>query len=120
MPSSMQLPQEAARLWGNPITRQKILDMHARGDTLLDMVETLGLTPALEADGLRTVLLNLSTGEVQAIRDAFVAEAKQAGDHSGAQFPVDCRVDTPSDAVRVTTVPPRSAAVMPVVRIDTR
>ncbi len=120
MPSSMQLPQEASRLWGNPITRQKILDMHARDDSLLDMVDALGLTPALEADGLRTVLLNLSAGEVQAIRDAFVAEAKMVGDHIGAQFPVDCRVDTPGDAVRVTTVPAHSAAVSPVVRIDAR
>ena len=117
MVASMQLPQEAARLWGNAITRSKILDMHARDVSLLDMVDELGLTPALEADGLRAVLENLNPGEVQAIRDVFVAEAKLAGDHAGANFPVDCKTATPGDKVQVTTVPGYES-VGPVVRID--
>lgn len=115
---SMQLPQEAARLWGDPIKRQEILDMHERGDSLLDMVEALGLTPALDADGLRSVVTNLSADEIRAIRDVFVAEAAQAGGRGGANFPVDCRIENPGNAVRVTTVPPSSAAIAPVVRID--
>jgi hypothetical protein len=119
MVSSMQLPQEAARLWGNALTRNRILEMHANNVPLLDMVDELGLTQALDADGLRTVIENLNDGEIQAIRDVFVAEAKAAGDHSGANFPVDCRTLTPGDKVHVTMIPARSAAVTPVVRIDT-
>jgi hypothetical protein len=113
----MQLPQEASRLWGNALTRAKIVDMHAKNVPLLDMIDELGLTAALEADGLRAVLDNLNAGEIQAIRDAFVAEAKLAGDHSGANFPVDCKTNVPGDKVHVTTIPGHDS-VGPVVRID--
>ncbi len=118
MVASMQLPQEAARLWGNALTRQRIIDMHARDLPLLDMVRELGLTPALEADGLRDVIERLSPGEVQAIRDVFVAEAQKVGDHSGANFPVDCQIKGTVAGVFVTTIPARDANVTPIVRID--
>jgi hypothetical protein len=116
MAPSLQLPQEAARLWGNPITRQKILAMHARGDSLLDMVDALGLTAALQADGLATAIAALTPAEVQIIRDVFVTEAKLAGDHAGASFPIDCRADAPGDRVHVTSSSQGGAA--PVARID--
>lgn len=118
MVASMQLPQEAARLWGNALTRQRIIDMHARDLPLLDMVHELGLDAALDADGLRDVIERLSPGEVQAIRDVFVAEAQMVGDHSGANFPVDCQIKGTVASVFVTTIPARDANVTPIVRID--
>ena len=118
MAPTLVLPQEAARLWGDPEKRQKILDMHARGDSLLKMVDELGLTPALEADGLRPVLEALSDEEVKLIRDAFVAEAKAAGDRPGANFPVDCRADVGVPSVRITAAPRSPDATAPVVRVD--
>ena len=114
----MQLPQEAARLWGDPEMRKRIIDMHARGDSLLKMVDELGLTGALETDGLRGVIENLTADEVKVIRDAFVAEANAIGDRAGASFPVDCRVDAGVRAVRVTVAPPSRDATAPVARID--
>ncbi len=118
MSGFMELPQEAARLWGDPETRQRIIEMHARGDSLLKMVDELGLTPALEADGLRPVLENLSAEEVKIIRDAFVAEATQIGTKAGANFPVDCRVDNPGAGVRITEAPSSRGATAPIVRIE--
>ncbi len=117
MGSYMQLPQDAARVWGDASARERILRMHADNLPLLDMVDAVGLTGALDADGLRAAIENLTADEVAAIRAAFVAEAEKAG-AGGANFPVDCRVDTPTDTVRVTTVPAGSDAVTPVVRID--
>ena len=118
MGASLQLPQEAARLWGNPETRQRIIEMHARGDSLLKMVDELGLTPALEADGLRPVLESLSAEEVKIIRDAFVAEAAHIGANAGANFPVDCRVDNPGAGVRIIDAPSSRGATAPVARIE--
>ncbi len=118
MPMAMQLPQAAARLWGDPATRQRIVDMHARGDSLLAMVDALGLTDSLDADGLRDVVANLSDAEVAVIRDAFVAEAREVGDQAGASFPVDCRVDDASSGVRVVAAPSGRGATAPVARIE--
>ena len=118
MGSWMQLPQEAARLWGDPEIRQQVVAMHARGDSLLAMVKQLGLTDALEADGLRPVLENLSAEEVQIVRAAFVAEATKIADHSGANFPVDCRIDDGVRAVRITEAPSDRDATAPVARIE--
>ncbi len=117
MPGGMELPQEAARVWTDPARRAEILAMHDSGVSLIDMVDRLGLTPALEADGLGPVLGGLDEAEVRAIRDVFVAEAQRSQD-GGANFPVDCRVDAPAAGVRVTAVPGTRATVSPVVRID--
>ena len=118
MGASMQLPQEAARLWGDPETRQRIIEMHARGDSLLKMVDELGLTAALDADGLRPVLERLTAEEVQIVRDAFVAEATHIGTGAGANFPVDCRVDNPGAGVRITEAPTSRGETAPVARIE--
>ena len=115
MTNGLVLPQEAARLWGDPIVRKQILDMHARGDSLLDMVAALKLTDAMDTDGLADVIRALTPAEVQVIRDAFVAEAQLVGDHAGASFPVDCRVDDPGAKVRVTAV--SRAGASPVAQI---
>ncbi|MEP6625036.1 MAG: hypothetical protein ABJC79_11370 [Acidimicrobiia bacterium] len=118
MGSYMQLPQDAARVWGDPSTREHILRMHADNVPLVDMVEAVGLTGALEADWLRAAIENLTPADVAQIRAVFVAEAEQAGPRGGANFPVDCRVDTPTDTVQVTTIPAATDAVTPVVRVQ--
>lgn len=100
--------------------RQRIVDMHDRGDSLLDMVAALGLDGALDRDGLRDVVANLTDAEVQVIRDAFRAEAQQVGDSSGASFPIDCRVDDTTAGVRVSAAPAGQGATAPVARIDNR
>ena len=120
MPMSMQLPQAAARAWSDPAVRQRIVDMHDRGDSLLDMVAALGLDDALDSDGLRDVVANLTDPEVQVIRDAFRAEAQQVGDGPGASFPVDCRVDDATAGVRVSAAPAGQDATTPVARIENR
>lgn len=118
MAGNLQLPQEAARLWGDPATRQRIVEMHAAGTSLLEMVDALNLTAALENDGLRAVIENLSPAEVTLIREAFVAEAAEVGNRSGASFPIDCRVDDPGSKVRVSADPASRHAVTPVARIE--
>ena len=118
MPMSMQLPQAAARAWSDPTIRQRIVDMHDRGDSLLAMVKALGLDDALDSDGLRDVVANLTDAEVQVIRDAFRAEAQQVGDSSGASFPIDCRVDDTTAGVRVSAAPAGQDATAPVARIE--
>ena len=120
MPMSMQLPQAAARAWSDPAVRQRIVDMHGRGDSLLDMVAALGLDDALDRDGLRDVVANLTDPEVEVIRDAFRAEAQQVGDSAGASFPIDCRVDDASAGVRVSAAPAGQGATTPVARIENR
>src|SRR6185436_16900333 len=100
MPAGMELPQEAARLWTDPRQRERIVAMHDAGQSLTSMCDDLGLGEVLDRDGLRELLENLGDAEVQAIRDAFVAEAA-ADTGSGASFPVDCRVDDPQAGVRV-------------------
>ncbi|MBK5286925.1 MAG: hypothetical protein JJE46_00525 [Acidimicrobiia bacterium] len=92
--------------------------MHARGDTLLDMVNALGLTPALEADGLTEVIENLTDPEVKIIRDAFIAEAERVADRPGASFPIDCRAGTIGARVRVVPAPASPGATAPVARIE--
>lgn len=111
---SMQLPQAAARAWSDPAVRRRIADMHDRGDSLLDMVA------ALDLDGLRDIVANLSDAEVQVIRDAFRAEAQQVGDSPGASFPIDCRVDDTTAGVRVSAAPAGRGATAPVARIENR
>ena len=117
---SMQLPQAAARAWSDPAVRQRIVDMHDRGDSLLDMVAALGLDDALDRDGLRDVVANLTDPEVEVIRVAFRAEAQQVGDSAGASFPVDCRVDDATSGVRVSAAPAGQGATTPVAQIDNR
>ena len=117
---SMQLPQAAARAWSDPAVRQRIVDMHDRGDSLLDMVATLGLDDALDRDRLRDVVANLTDPEIQVIRDAFRAEAQQVGDGPGASFPIDCRVDDATAGVRVSAAPAGQDATTPVARIENR
>ena len=52
--------------------------MHRDEVPLLEMIDALGLTRHLDADGLRDVIVGLDASEVATIRDAFVAEATQA------------------------------------------
>ena len=116
MSSGMALPQEAARLWADPVRRQEIVAMHQAQVPLREMVRRLGLDDALEADGLGDVIDGLSGPDVDAIREVFAAEATRAGS-GGANFPIDCLVDTPATAVRVTTIPGAGDAT-PVVRVE--
>ena len=117
MPAGMQLPQEAARLWTDPSQRDRIVAMHADERPLVEMCEELGLGAALDRDGLRRVLEQLSADEVAAIRDAFVAEAA-ASAGPGANFPVDCRVDDVGGGVRVVAQPAGAGATGPIARIE--
>jgi hypothetical protein len=104
MALSLQLPNEAARLWSIPDMRAKILAMHASDMPLLEMVHELGLDHMLEADGLGEVVAGLSTEDVQVIRNAFIAEAREA-EKPGAIFPIDCRVDDHSNGVTIEAAP---------------
>lgn len=117
MTGALQLPQEAARLWGDPAQRRRILAMHENGDSLIEMVDALGLRPAMEADGLEEVLRHLTDGEVQLIRDAFVAEAREVADNPGASFPIDCQVQNVGSRVTVVPAPASAGATAPVARI---
>ncbi len=110
MPMRMQVTQAAAQLWADPDSRAKIVEMHGRGVSLLDMVRELGLDTALDADGLRSVIEGLSPAEVEVIRAAFTA------DPAGGAFPVDCGVDDPSAGVRV--VAGDGEGVSPIARIE--
>jgi hypothetical protein len=113
----MQLPQDAARIWTDPAQRQRIVAMHGQEMPLTQMCEELGLGDVLDLDDLRGTLENLSADEVKAIRDAFLAEASAATE-SGANFPVDCRVDDPSAGVRIVSQGAQRGAVGPIVRIE--
>jgi hypothetical protein len=113
----LQLPQAAARLWSIPEERAKIMAMHAKGMPLLDMVSELGLEDALDADGLRDVIDQLSPDEVQLIRDAFIEEAMQT-EKAGAFFPIDCRVDDLGNGVTVEASRQGLTAERSVVRIN--
>lgn len=117
MALSLQLPQEAARLWSNPATRAKIIAMHARNEPLLDMISALGLDDILDSDGLRQTIEGLSEDEVGVIREAFIAEAR-AAERSGASFPIDCRVDDFAGGVTIVASAAGPGAVGPVARIN--
>jgi hypothetical protein len=117
MPASMQLPQDAARLWTDPSQRDRIVAMHAEERPLVEMCEELGLGAALDRDGLRAVLEQLSPGEVAAIREAFVAESASSPG-PGANFPVDCRVDDVTGGVRVVSQRAGAGATGPIARIE--
>ena len=118
MGSIMQLPQEAARIWGDPTRRAEIVQMHNDGRSFVEMVDALDLRAALEADGLLEIVENLSAADVTIIRDAFLSEATRAGTAGGASLPIDCRVENPTARVRVTEVPGSRDGVMPIARID--
>jgi len=114
MAATLDTTQEAARLWSDPATRARIVGMHARGDSLLEMVSALGLDDTLDSDGLRGVIEGLSAAEVQVIRDAFVSEAA-SNTADGAHFPIDCRVDDVGQGVAISAV---AGAAGPVARIE--
>ena len=59
MVPTLQLPQQAARLWADPAVRAKIVAMHRDETPLLEMIDELGLTRYLDADGLRDVIVGL-------------------------------------------------------------
>jgi hypothetical protein len=110
--------QEAARVWSDPANRERIVQMHAEGRSLVEMTDELGLGPALDADGLRAVVAGLTKDEVELVRNAFVAEANRTRG-PGASFPVDCTIDDPARSVRLepgTTSPDAAAPVVRVVR----
>jgi len=109
--------QEAARLWGDPATRARIVQMHEQGMSLVEMTDALGLGPALDADGLRDVVAGLDPQEVQLVRDVFVAEATSRAGAAGASFPVDCTVDDLGARVRLVAGPTSAGATEPVVRV---
>ncbi len=117
MAPTLQLPQEAARIWGDPRTRDRIIAMHAADTPLVQMCEELGLTSMLDNDGLRAVLEALSADEVAAIRAAFVAEAAATAG-PGASFPVNCRVDDVGAGVRVVAEDAGGGATGPIARIE--
>jgi hypothetical protein len=116
MVPTLQLPQEAARLWADPATRAKIVAMHRDDVPLMEMIDQLGLTQVLDADGLRGVIEGLSDTEIATIRDAFVAEAKAASG-VGAHFPVDCRVDNVAAGVKIIAADGQGQATGPIARI---
>jgi hypothetical protein len=94
------LVQAAQRAWSDPEIRARIVAMHAENLTLEEMVDELGLGPAMDADGLRDIVRDLPGDAVDAIRGVFVAEAV-AAIGSGAFFPVDCRIGQLGDPVQV-------------------
>jgi hypothetical protein len=99
MAPSLTIVQEAQQAWDEPATRARILEMHARGDSLVAMTDELGLGDALD-DDLRAVVDGLSPEEVAVIRDAFVSAATvPAG--AAASFPVDCAVTDVTGGVHV-------------------
>lgn len=116
MAPTLQLPREAARLWTDPAVRARIVAMHRDDVPLLEMIDALGLTGALEADGLRDVIAGLDPSEVATIRDAFVAEAT-ATSGVGAHFPVDCRIDDVAAGVAIVAADARGADAGTVARI---
>jgi hypothetical protein len=110
--------QEAARLWtGSPEIRAQVVQMHADGMSLVEMTDALGLGDALDQDGLRDVVAQLTPEEVELVRNAFVAEATRAGD-GGANFPVDCVLEDFSNAVRLEPGATSRGATAPVVRVS--
>ena len=115
MVPTLQLPQQAARLWADPAVRAKIVAMHRDETPLLEMIDALGLTRYLDADGLRDVIVGLDASEVATIRDAFVAEGAAAG--VGAQSPVDCRVDNVAAGVTIVAAEAARDATGPIARI---
>ena len=118
MPVGMQLPQAAARMWtGDRDLRDQVVAMHEQEMPLSQMCDELGLGDLLDRDGLRDVLDGLGADEVRAIRDAFVAEAG-ATTGSGANFPVDCRVDNHRQGVRVLSLEALEGAVGPIARVE--
>jgi hypothetical protein len=116
MVPTLQLPQEASRLWADPAIRAKIVAMHRDEVPLLDMIDALDLTSILDADGLRGVIEGLSSAEIATIRDAFVAEAL-AAEGVGAHFPIDCRVDNVAVGVEIVAAEGQRDAVGPIARI---
>lgn len=96
----MTLVQAAERAWSDPRQREQIVQMHAEGVPLEEMVDRLGLGREMDADGLREIVRELPGDAVDAIRKVFVAEAGVASG-SGAFFPVDCRVEAARGPVRV-------------------
>jgi hypothetical protein len=90
--------------------------MHRDEVPLLEMIDALGLTRYLDADGLRDVIVGLDASEVATIRDAFVAEAAAAAG-VGAQFPVDCRVDNVAAGVTIVAAEAARDATGPIARI---
>ena len=79
-----------------------------------------GFSAGRQATGYekKDLLESLSAEEVQIVRAAFVAEATKIADHSGANFPVDCRIDDGVRAVRITEAPSDRDATAPVARIE--
>jgi hypothetical protein len=117
MAPTLQLPQEAARIWGDPDKRAQIIAMHEADTPLVKMCEDLGLRSMLDADNLRTVLEQLTPDEVAAIRAAFVAEAA-ATPGPGASFPVNCVVGNLRDGVRVLAENAAPGATGPIARVE--
>jgi hypothetical protein len=108
--------QEAARVWSDPASRAQIVQMHADGRSLIEMTDALGLGAALDADGLRQVVADLTPDEVQLVRDAFVAEARRTPG-PGASFPVDCTLGDFGRGVRLEPGATTRGAAAPVVRV---
>ena len=117
MAPTLQLPQEAARIWGDPDKRAQIIAMHEAETPLVQMCEDLGLQSLLDADNLRAVLEGLKPAEVAAIRAAFVAEAA-ATPGPGASFPVNCVVGNLRTGVRVVADDAAPGATGPIACVE--
>ena len=107
--------QEAARVWSDPANRQRIVQMHAEGRSLVEMTDALGLGAALDADGLRDVVAGLTPAEVELLRNAFVAEAERTrgrarASPSTARSTMSAAACASRPASRARTRSPRSCA----------
>ena len=93
-----------AQLRAEPTFAQQIRAMHAASVPLLDMVDQLGLTNTM-SDQVRSVVEQLSSSDVEAIRQATL----EMLDRDEDQMPVDCNLSQPD----IDSGQPVSVSVIP-------
>jgi hypothetical protein len=85
MPPNLTIVTSANASLADPDVRERVKQMHSAGDSLVSMVEALGLPMD---DRVRQILEGLSPDVVAGIRQATLA-ALEAG---GSALPLDCVV----------------------------
>jgi hypothetical protein len=99
---SIAAVQRAAELFAEPNVRTQLREWHLQDMPLMEMVDRLGFA-ALFDDSLRAAVAGLTKGEVQVIRDAFLAEIDAAGTATGSSMPVECSIAGVVGPVKVTS-----------------
>ena len=84
MPPNLPIVVSANAALAEPATRERVTQMHAAGDSLVSMVEALGLPPD---ENVRRILEALPPEVVAGIREATLAALA-----SDAGLPIDCAV----------------------------